>query len=91
MCVNDLCPPSPKYKCLRIAFPFDIGSTNLNIYRDNILIKEYPPIQFEGCGAKGSRVICCSRLGRPTSAKHVKKGGELEENKLNIACFPMNS
>ena len=40
----------------------DLWPTDLNINRDQLLIKDYLPTKFEAPRAKGSRVISCTRL-----------------------------
>ena len=44
----------------------DLWPTDLNINRDHLLIKDYLPTKFEASGTKRSRVISCTRCGRPT-------------------------
>ena len=44
----------------------DLWPTDLNINRDHLLIKDYPPTKIEASGAKRSWVICCTRFGRLT-------------------------
>ena len=45
-----------------MTFDLDLSSTNLNIIRGHLLIKDYLPTKFEACGEKRSEVISCSRL-----------------------------
>ena len=49
-----------------MTFDLDLWSTDLNIYWDYLLIKEYLPAKFEASGKKPSWVISCTRCGRRT-------------------------
>ena len=54
MFVKHLSPTSQKYKNKLNLWPL---STDLKIYRDHLLIKDYLPIKFEVSEAKCSGVI----------------------------------
>ena len=47
-----------------MIFDLDLWPSDLNINRDHLIIMDYLPTTFEGCGAKRSRVISCTRWRR---------------------------
>ena len=58
---------APFLNIARIGFTFDLDllPTDLNINRNDLLIKDYLPTEFEASGAKRSWVISCARCGSP--------------------------
>ena len=48
-----------------MSFDLELWPTDLNINRDHLLTKDYLPAKFEASEAKRSRVISCTRCGRP--------------------------
>ena len=63
--VKHLCPP-PQQFGISMTFDLDLWPTDLKINRDHQLIKDNLPTKFEVCEVKHSRVIDCTRWGRPT-------------------------
>ena len=49
-----------------MTFDLDFWPTDLNINREQLLIKDYPPTKFEASGTKRSWVISCTRYGQST-------------------------
>ena len=47
-----------------MTFDLDLWLTDLTINRDHLLIKDYLPTKFEGCGEKRCWVIRCTRFER---------------------------
>ena len=47
-----------------MTFNLDLWPTDLNIYRDQLLTKDYLPNKFEASGAKRSWVISCTRWSK---------------------------
>ena len=62
--------PSLKFlgpRVLELSVTKGVGDQqDLNINKDHLIIKDYLPTTFEAPGAKSSRVISCTRCGRPT-------------------------
>ena len=54
------------HKVLETDMTFDLGSSDLTINRDHILIKDNLPTKFEASGAKRCWVIIRTRFGRLT-------------------------
>ena len=65
MLVKYLCPLQ---QLMRIGLTFDpdLWTTNLNIYKDHLPIKDYLPTKFEASGMRFSLVIICTRFEKPT-------------------------
>ena len=59
-------PPFPNIWRIGLTIDLDLWSTALNINRDHLLIKDYPPTKFEASWSIRSWVICCTRCGRLT-------------------------
>ena len=47
-----------------MTFDLDLWPCDLNINRDHLIIMDYLPTKLEGCGAKRSWVISCTRWSR---------------------------
>ena len=59
-----LMPPFPNIWTIGFTVDLDLWPTDLNINRGHLLIKDYLPTNFEGSGAKRSRVIRRTRWSR---------------------------
>ena len=49
-----------------MTYDLELWSTDLNINRDHLLMKDYLPTKFEASEAKRSWVISCTRYGQST-------------------------
>ena len=58
--------PFPNISRIGLVFHLDLSSTDLNINRGHLLIKDYMPTEIEASGAKRSWVISYTRPVRPT-------------------------
>ena len=61
-----LMSPLPNISRKGLTFDLDLSSTDLNIDRGHLLIKDYLPTKFEASGSKRSWVISCKRYMRQT-------------------------
>ena len=77
-------PPFPDISRIGLTFDLNLSSTELNIDRGHLLVKDYLPTKFEASGAKRSWYICCTRCGRPTWPSNLTLTFDLNINRDHL-------